>query len=427
MRKCLLWLPLLVAAMSLPAVAQGTAPNPAAADLESALNALVVAAGGGNTQALEAAVADNAVLAINYYGLSYMTRADFIRFVGYQSISEVEFADRRVTAAGGLGFATATIRVPGFVDGFFYSIWSKETGKWQLVYAAVDPTANMVSKARRDRVKALAEQFGLEMATAAAAGSLEPVISRIDKDRAVALFGMGGFALRAEGHDDVVQQLRTAEQFMGAAPGGIAGFSFPKEGETPAFDTGLLMSDVMCVMWANPEIQSPTGEGKASMYSVLVGVVRNDALRIVALAAGIDAEIPAGVVPAAEGPDAAGEPSAEVVWAESLDEALKRSADEGKPVYVHFGAEWCHWCKKLEEECYVDADCIAALANFVPVRVDTDNSPDLAKKYEVGGIPQILFLDAEGNVVYRPSAGYRPPADFVKLLQEALAEISGEG
>jgi uncharacterized protein len=42
-------------------------------------------------------------------------------------------------------------------------------------------------------------------------------------------------------------------------------------------------------------------------------------------------------------------------------------------------------------------------AEYVPLRIDVDRQPDVAARYEVGGIPDVRVLDTDGTVLRRAS------------------------
>jgi uncharacterized protein YyaL (SSP411 family) len=112
----------------------------------------------------------------------------------------------------------------------------------------------------------------------------------------------------------------------------------------------------------------------------------------------------------------AGEPAARVAW-HDLDAALSASAEAGKPVMIHFTADWCGWCKKMQREVYAQTD-VAALINerFLPAMVDTDRRPDLKARYGVRGLPTIWFLTSTGEgITYVP--GYVDAPTFRQLLE----------
>ena len=50
---------------------------------------------------------------------------------------------------------------------------------------------------------------------------------------------------------------------------------------------------------------------------------------------------------------------------------------------IDIGAVWCHWCHVMDESTYSDPQVAAALnSEFVPVKVDTDERPDLDDYYQ---------------------------------------------
>lgn len=71
---------------------------------------------------------------------------------------------------------------------------------------------------------------------------------------------------------------------------------------------------------------------------------------------------------------------------------------EGNPVLVDFYATWCGPCKAMEPIIERLAERFAGRAEVVKVNID--NSPDLATKYGVRGVPTLLLLES-GRVVER--------------------------
>jgi uncharacterized protein YyaL (SSP411 family) len=55
-------------------------------------------------------------------------------------------------------------------------------------------------------------------------------------------------------------------------------------------------------------------------------------------------------------------------------------------------------------------------ANFIPIRVDTDQRPDINSRYNMGGWPTTAFLTPDGEVL--TGATYVPPEEFKKLLSQ---------
>ncbi|MGH9599880.1 MAG: thioredoxin domain-containing protein, partial [Terracidiphilus sp.] len=90
-------------------------------------------------------------------------------------------------------------------------------------------------------------------------------------------------------------------------------------------------------------------------------------------------------------------------WSEAAFELAKA---EDKPILLDIGAVWCHWCHVMDRESYEDPE-IAALINqnFVAVKVDRDERPDVDARYQAavssisgqGGWPLTGFLTPDGR------------------------------
>ena len=87
-----------------------------------------------------------------------------------------------------------------------------------------------------------------------------------------------------------------------------------------------------------------------------------------------------------------------------------------KPVIVDFWAEWCGPCRMI-------APVLAELAEeykdkIVVAKVNVDNEPELAGRYNVTGIPLIgVFKNGE---MVKQLVGARPKAALVTELAEYL-------
>lgn len=88
----------------------------------------------------------------------------------------------------------------------------------------------------------------------------------------------------------------------------------------------------------------------------------------------------------------------------SFSEALKVAKVENKLLFVDCFTTWCGPCKMLSKVVFKDS-LVADYFNchFVNLKMDMEKGEgiDLKKKYEIRGYPTLLFLDSNGEVVYR--------------------------
>lgn len=105
-----------------------------------------------------------------------------------------------------------------------------------------------------------------------------------------------------------------------------------------------------------------------------------------------------------------------------LETGMKQAKKSGKLVMIDFTATWCPPCRMLEQKTFPD-DGVQKFLNkkVVCVKIDVDENKDIAKKYEVKAIPNIVFIDAEGEVVGRV-IGFRDPDAFIEAATDAMKE-----
>ena len=105
-------------------------------------------------------------------------------------------------------------------------------------------------------------------------------------------------------------------------------------------------------------------------------------------------------------------------WYEWGEEAFAAAQRENKPMLLDIGAVWCHWCHVMDRESYDDPE-VAQIVNdnFIAVKVDRDERPDIDSRYQVavssisgqGGWPLTAFLTPDGKPFY--GGTYFPPDD----------------
>lgn len=120
----------------------------------------------------------------------------------------------------------------------------------------------------------------------------------------------------------------------------------------------------------------------------------------------------------------AGPPAAPpaVAWERDFAQALEKARAAGKPILVDFWAEWCHWCKRLDQTTYADRRVVRLSKGFVSVKVDTEGAPAdvaVAARYDVTTLPTILFLSSRGRPLVRIN-GFQGPGQFPSTMEAAI-------
>ena len=114
-------------------------------------------------------------------------------------------------------------------------------------------------------------------------------------------------------------------------------------------------------------------------------------------------------------------PSPIIPWHTDWSAAQAEAQKSGKPVFAYFTADWCGPCQRMKHTTWADASVETALRDYVPVMVDVDRQPELARRYVPtpqnlnGGIPAFRVLDQNGQIL-REAVGAMPPEEFLKWL-----------
>jgi len=122
-----------------------------------------------------------------------------------------------------------------------------------------------------------------------------------------------------------------------------------------------------------------------------------------------------------------------VNWQPWGREAFALAAKLDRPVMLYVGGDSCRWCAETDRAIYTDPE-IGSLINalFVPIRVDRDERPDVAQRYQAAverlaglrGWPLTVFLTADGAPFF--GGTYFPADDPVtgRGLKQILPEVA---
>ncbi len=111
-----------------------------------------------------------------------------------------------------------------------------------------------------------------------------------------------------------------------------------------------------------------------------------------------------------------------VHWKQWGADALAEAARRDVPILLSIGYAACHWCHVMAHESFEDADVAAAMNQFVCIKVDREERPDIDAVYMNatvamtghGGWPMTCFLAPDGRPFF--CGTYYPKGQFLQLL-----------
>lgn len=115
-----------------------------------------------------------------------------------------------------------------------------------------------------------------------------------------------------------------------------------------------------------------------------------------------------------------------VSWHPYSREFFSRAVTSQKPIILDFYADWCTPCRQLSDKTFHHAAVVKESGNFTMIKVDLtrESDPDvmeLVRKYEVRGVPTVLFLDSRGNELKAlQTVDFVPGDEFLLRMKKAL-------
>jgi thiol-disulfide isomerase/thioredoxin len=109
--------------------------------------------------------------------------------------------------------------------------------------------------------------------------------------------------------------------------------------------------------------------------------------------------------------------------ASDYQEAYDRSEEEGKPLLVLVGTEWCPGCRIMKQENIPQLKRAGAFKEVVYTEVDADEKPELSRRLLRGNsIPQLVLYMRIGRKWRRTQlTGVHSPEDVRGFLRREIA------
>lgn len=108
-------------------------------------------------------------------------------------------------------------------------------------------------------------------------------------------------------------------------------------------------------------------------------------------------------------------------WMTDLETAKEAAAEGDKLIFVDLYAEWCGWCKVLDEEVFSTSEFLAFTRDDVLLRLDVEDGGeggDTRQRYGTKALPEMLILDGHGALVGRVQGSADKPEYLERLAHE---------
>jgi len=109
----------------------------------------------------------------------------------------------------------------------------------------------------------------------------------------------------------------------------------------------------------------------------------------------------------------------QINWQKDIFTAHDVSLKTGKPMLFVFGADWCSYCKKLEEYTLSHPGMTQYVnSSFVPVHLDFDQDKRITEILKIDKIPCTVVLSPHADLLSK-QFGYLKPVAYHDVLQKA--------
>ena len=112
------------------------------------------------------------------------------------------------------------------------------------------------------------------------------------------------------------------------------------------------------------------------------------------------------------------------VWRSDFKAALLEAEQRRLPLLVHFYADWCMPCQRMERDVFTSPKVKEFLGtHFVAVKLNSDNHQDIVRRYGVETLPSDLVIDSLTGKVLVLHSDFLDTTRYLSLATQAEARF----
>ncbi|MFA6954755.1 MAG: thioredoxin domain-containing protein [Thermoanaerobaculia bacterium] len=112
-------------------------------------------------------------------------------------------------------------------------------------------------------------------------------------------------------------------------------------------------------------------------------------------------------------------------WHDTVAKAQAEAKQGNKLILVDMWADWCGWCKRMEQEVFPSEVFQASAKNYVLLKLNTEDGAEgskVAAQFGIRSLPTFLVMTPEFTLAGKVQ-GYAPPEQFMAQVAQAEDEF----
>ncbi|WP_026304838.1 DUF255 domain-containing protein [Thioalkalivibrio sp. AKL8] len=116
-----------------------------------------------------------------------------------------------------------------------------------------------------------------------------------------------------------------------------------------------------------------------------------------------------------------------IAWQDWDSQLFEESEARERPIFFYFHGQWCTWCRDFQDESLENPDVVDTIdQHYIPVLVDLDERADLFRRYGGRGLPFVVIVNHEDEMLTR-FTGHVNARDLQSILvaQRDMFSVTG--